>query len=340
MSEDRTQPASKHRRQLAREQGLAVHSPELTAAAGWLVALVLLSFWTRDLAGGLAGSIREALAGPPPINADPALLIAHLRSQFLAIAVPFSIIIGGFSAGSILAHQCQVRGLCAPIHLAPDPTRLWNFAGGLGLGARAGRNAWAVVKSGALIGAGAWTIRATWMDVLRSSQLEVPDLARSAGSIVHFQSIVLAAVLVGLGLVDYCLRHRRFEAMLRTTQQQQREDQQLVEGDLSLRSRRRQIADAWRGEGADLLAGASLALFGDGGLVVILAGGPPPRKIHVRSALSGGPAQRLRRAVARANLPQVDAPDLARRLGREEFAKLPIPDDLVDHLADIWPTQG
>ena len=36
MSEDRTQPPSKRRRQLAREQGQAAHSPELTAAAGWL----------------------------------------------------------------------------------------------------------------------------------------------------------------------------------------------------------------------------------------------------------------------------------------------------------------
>ena len=52
MSEDRTQPASKRRRQLAREQGQAAHSPELTAAAGWLVAVLLLGFWGGDLAGG------------------------------------------------------------------------------------------------------------------------------------------------------------------------------------------------------------------------------------------------------------------------------------------------
>ena len=40
MSEDRTQPPSKRRRQLAREQGQVAHSPELTAAAGWLVVLI------------------------------------------------------------------------------------------------------------------------------------------------------------------------------------------------------------------------------------------------------------------------------------------------------------
>jgi flagellar biosynthetic protein FlhB len=337
MSEDRTQPASKHRRQMAREQGLVVHSPELTAAAGWLVAVVLLSFHTRDLAGSLAGSIRGAMAGPTPIAAGPDELISRLRSQFLAIAVPFAIILGGFAAGSILAHQCQVRGLFAPSHVAVDPSRLWNFPGGSGLGAMIERNVWAVVKSAALIGAGIWTIRAVWGDLLRTAQLEIPDLARSAGSIMFQQAIVLAAVLAVLGLIDYFLRHRRFEAMLQTTPQQQREDQQLVEGDLSLRSRRRQIANARRGEAADILAGASLALFGDGGLVVIIAGGPPPRKVHVRSALSGEPALRLRRAVAQAKLTRVDAPALARRLGHKEFATRPIPPDLADKLAGIWP---
>ena len=42
MSEDRTQPPSKRRRQLARQQGQVAHSPELTAAGGWLAAVVLL----------------------------------------------------------------------------------------------------------------------------------------------------------------------------------------------------------------------------------------------------------------------------------------------------------
>ena len=321
MSEDRTQPASKHRRQMAREQGLVVHSPELTAAAGWLVAVVLLGTYAHDLAGGLTGLIQNAMTAPLPTTPDPSEVIGRLRSQFLAIA----------------AHQFQVRGLWTPHHIAPDFTRLWNLGGSSGLGARFERNVWGVVKSGALIGVGIWTIRTVWVDLLRSSQLEIADLARSAGSILFQQSIVLAMLLVVLGLVDYFLRHRRFEAMLQTTPQQQREDQQLVEGDLSLRSRRRQIANAWRNDGAELLAGASLALIGDGGMVVILSGGPPPRKVFVRSALSGQPATRLRRAVDHAKLPQVIAPGLARRLARKEFASMPVPVDLGVELASLWP---
>ena len=53
---------------------------------------------------------------------------------------------------------------------------------------------------------------------------------------------VLAALLVVFGMVDYARRYRRFELMLRTTPQQQREDRRLIEGDVVSRATRRQIA--------------------------------------------------------------------------------------------------
>ena len=65
-------------------------------------------------------------------------------------------------------------------------------------------------------------------------------LAQAAGQIVLHLAWVLAAVLLVLGLVDYALRYRRFEAMLRTTPQEQREDQRVMEGDPATRAQRRQ----------------------------------------------------------------------------------------------------
>lgn len=54
---------------------------------------------------------------------------------------------------------------------------------------------------------------------------------RGAGQIVLQLAWVLTAVLLVLGLVDYGLRYRRFESMLRTTTQEQREDRRVIEGD-------------------------------------------------------------------------------------------------------------
>ena len=47
MLEERTQPPSKRRRQQARQHGQVAHSPELTAAAGWLAAVLLIGSLQR-----------------------------------------------------------------------------------------------------------------------------------------------------------------------------------------------------------------------------------------------------------------------------------------------------
>ena len=105
-----------------------------------------------------------------------------------------------------------------------------------------------MVKAFVVVVASAWTIRAGWTDVLRLGGLEGPALARGAGQVVLQLAWVLAAVLLVLGLVDYGLRYRRFESMLRTTTQEQREDRRVIEGDPAARAQRRRIARTLRGD--------------------------------------------------------------------------------------------
>src|SRR5690349_14732973 len=113
MTEDRTQPPSARRRQMAREQGQAAHSPELTAAAGWLVALLLLAFSGGELVRGLVALTREALGPSPAVWIDAPALVDQVRSPVFRLAVPLGTILAGFALGALAAHQLQVRGLWA-----------------------------------------------------------------------------------------------------------------------------------------------------------------------------------------------------------------------------------
>jgi flagellar biosynthetic protein FlhB len=140
------------------------------------------------------------------------------------------------------------------------------------------------------------------------------------------------------GLVDYALRYRRFELMLRTTVQQQREDRRLVEGDVVSRANRRQLARTWRGDSPQLLAGATLVLSGANGLTLILAGGPPPRPITIRASTKGNQGMRLRRSAEALKIPQVDAPVLAQRLAKRPAAAKSLAAELIPELAAIWPS--
>jgi flagellar biosynthesis protein FlhB len=343
MSEDRTQPPSKRRRQLARDQGQAVHSPELTAAAGWLVALTLLGFWGSDLARGLVGLVREPLAGTPMLSAGPIDIVARIRWQAMAVAAPLMVIVTGFSAGAVAAHQLQVRGLWATPLIAPDPARLWNFGREGSAAAGFERMSWAVVKGVVLAAVSLWAVRAEWDAIARLSAVETSALAGAAGELVYQPALVVGAVMLVLGMADYGLRYMRFEAMLRTTPQEQREDHRVMEGDLSLRSQRRRLALAWRGDAPELLAGASLVVRGHDGLTVVLAGGPPPRRVTVRNAAQGNTGLQLERSIASARLPEVKAPGLALRLAKQaglgSRGPFEITADLLTELAAIWPSK-
>ena len=138
-----------------------------------------------------------------------------------------------------------------------------------------------------------------------------------------------------MGLVDFAIQHRRFEAMLRMTPDEHREDLKAADGDPALRGRRRRLARTMRGDAPELLAGATLAVVGASGLVVILAGGPPPRRVTIRSSANGATGRQMIRSVDAANLARLDSPPMAMALAR--LRSPAIPPELLAELASSWP---
>jgi flagellar biosynthetic protein FlhB len=276
---------------------------------------------------------------PTAMPADPAGLADRVRGVAGALAGPLGAILAAFAAGATAAHQLQVRGLWAGRLIVPDPGRLWTPGRG-GPAVRAGRAGWSAVKAAAIVAALAWAIRSGWADVVRLGSLEGAALAQAASRSVLGLGGVLAGVLAVLGLADFGLSYWRFESMLRTTPEEQREDRRVMEGDVTARAQRRRIARAWRGDAPDLLAGASLVLHGSGGLTVILSGGPPPRPARIRAAAHAAAGLRLRRSAKAARIPAVDQVELARRLAQQAAVGYPIAAELIADLAAIWPSRS
>jgi flagellar biosynthesis protein FlhB len=337
MSEDRTQPPSKRRRLMAREHGQAAHSPELTAAVGWAAAVALLGFFGDDLAVALTDLVRGSLLHPTQLAGDASAVATHVRSQVLVVFWPLAAILGGFAGAAMVAHQFQVRGLWATSQIVPDPKRLWNFAKGPGLSTQVVQFTWSVAKGIVVIAAAAWLLRAGWHDFLRQSSLDGPRLAQAAAHIVLHTSWTLAGVLLALGFVDYGLRYRRFEVMLRTSPEEQREDQRVMEGDPAARAQRQRVARSMRGDTPEVLAGAAFILKGAAGLTLVIAGGPPPRRVSVRTVAKGGAGLRLRRRAEASGLAQIEDAGVAQRLAGRPSAGSAIAAELIADLAGIWP---
>ena len=340
MSEDRTQEPSKRRRIEARERGQVARSPELTGASGLLAASALLGIWGDDLALGLVGLVREAWSGDGLVSGGSAELVAHLRRSAGMVAGPLLGILGGSVAAAVLAHQAQVGGLFAPSLLAPKASRLWSLQldedeAGSALVSKLGRGAWSVLKAVVVVGVAAWMIRSDLTALHGLGRLEPPAMAAAAGALMRSMAFALALATLALGLVDFALQYSRFEAMLRLTPDQHREDLKAADGDPGLRSRRRKQAQALRGDAPDLFAGASLAVLGASGLIIVLAGGPPPRRLTIRSSANGATGQRLHQSAGKAGLATLDAPALALALAR---LRTPVvPPELMPVLAQEWP---
>jgi flagellar biosynthetic protein FlhB len=339
-AEDRTQGPSKQRLQQAREHGHVAHSPELTAAVG-LLAATLLSIWCGDdLAAALIRLLREPLTGAPSLCADPAAVVAQLRHLAFAVAWPLAVIVAGAAAAAVAAHQAQVGGLWVPSLLTPDPTRLWTFGRGPGLAGRGSRSVWGLVKALLVVAVAVLSLSASAPSRQRLGSLEPHALAAASAAALRQFTLTLATAILSLGLFDFLLQHRRFMLFLRMTPEEHREDLRSIEGDPALRAQRRRIARTWRTGSQEVLGGAAFVLTGAAGLTLVIAGGPPPRRLSIRSIAQGAAGLRLRHLASRAQVPEVDAPVLARRLAGRRTPALPLAAEDVAALAAIWPATG
>jgi flagellar biosynthetic protein FlhB len=336
-AEDRTQAPSKLRLQQARERGMAAHSPELTGAAALLVATLMLGIVGESLATGLLTVVRGPWVDGLAITLDASATVAQLRAAAWSILGPLGLLVLGLVAAAFAAHQAQVGLLWSPALMAPDVARLCGVGGGRGLAARAGRGAWSLAKGVVVLAVATWAIRARLDDLAAVGTLDTPALARAWAEAVRGHLGALAMAALALGAVDYAMQRQRFAAMLRLTPEQSREDQKAMDGDSALRGRRIRLARAWRGDAPELLAGASFAVAGANGLIVILAG-TPSTKVTVRSAADGMTGAKLRRSAEQARVVIVDRPELARKLAR--MASKPnqrLTPELIADLAAVWP---
>ncbi len=121
---DKTQDATPHRRQQAREEGQVAKSQDLASAALLLVGLATLLWLGGPLVEMLARYATEQLGGEAWLTADPQFFTAHAQRVAYALACYVLPILGVLMFTGIAANFLQVGFLFLPEKLAPDLTRL------------------------------------------------------------------------------------------------------------------------------------------------------------------------------------------------------------------------
>jgi flagellar biosynthetic protein FlhB len=248
MAEDlghsRTEAATPRRREEARAQGRVVVSMELATGLLLLAAVGVLWFGSRGMGANLLETVRYGMVRCCVSELSPQqtkeLLTNYLMKGMQVVQVLFGLLCV-LSLG-VMVGQAGFR--IVPALAAPNWERV-NPTVGLGR----------IFSLPALLRGGMATAKATITLVLawvltkgRISQLAafnqhaLPSAVAATWKIALLLALAVAIAFTVIGAVDYLLQRMRFEASLRMTREELKEEIKREEGDPQIKARIRKLA--------------------------------------------------------------------------------------------------
>ncbi len=232
---DRTEAPTPRRREQFRREGKVAVSRDLNGAAVVITVLLLLSASGPHVARTLEDVLRDSLSLSSQ-SMQPAALLWNVERTALVALLPLLLSV---LAIAVLVNVVQI-GLPLSFHL---PSR--------GEGSRRPRFSVTNLLGGlvkiTVLGFVAWKVLWSNLGVLlASTSAEFPHFAAICLQVLLSAAIRITLVLLLFGLIDYAIQRYRLSKQLRMTRRELREELRQTEGDPALRSRRRQLAQAWR----------------------------------------------------------------------------------------------
>lgn len=243
--DERTESATGRRRMEARDQGRVARSLDLTAATGLLAALVLLNVFGGKLVWALKRVLESMLQGEFAEN--PTKMQGIEEGFWFAarlVAEALLPLLLSMAAVAIAINIYQVGWRITPDVLAFNLGKLSPFKGFRGLiDLRAGiRLAMSMAKMTLIMGIATWLIVGQASTIAGLSGLGMFDMFRLSCDMIYGLGLKLAALLLGIAVLDYSYQKWQYEKDLRMTKQEVKEEMKMMEGDPKIKQRRARVA--------------------------------------------------------------------------------------------------
>lgn len=337
---ERTEMPSGRKRSESRKQGQVARSALLSSSVGLFAGMILLMVFGASLFAGMAGIVRHALdarlSGSPTAlegvidciswaGAHAGILIAPMLSIMVVIAV--------------IVEVGQVGWEPTLEPLQPKLNKLNPFTGFGKLFSR--RN---TVKTGVsslqltgMVVIAVIIVVVEWDAILRLPVLELRPMLAELLRILWRVCIWILSVLLIIGFIDWAYHRWQLTEDLRMTKQEVKEEQKMMEGDMSLKGKRlrlaRQIA-LQQVKGA--VPKADVVVTNPTHFAVALkydADSMAAPKVVAKGA--DFLAFRIREIAAANNIPIVERPPLARALYAGVAVGKPIKPEFYEAVAEI-----
>jgi flagellar biosynthetic protein FlhB len=336
---EKTQEATPHRRQQAREQGQVARSQDLGSAV-MLIGSLSVVFWNVGPLIDLLGRYTiEQLGGRAWISADPNFVMGQWQRLLMPLAGVMLPIFGLLALLGAASGVMQVGLLFLPEKLMPDISRLDLLQGFHRLFSLAGvvRLGFGLVKV-LIIGSVAWVVLKNERDrVLGLAQLELAQIGQYLLEIVFWTSMKIGMVLFALALFDYGFQWWKQEQDLRMTTQEVREEMKNLQGDPQMIARRRAVQrQLILHRLKDTVPKADVVITNPTELAVAIQYEPKTMSAPVVVAKGAGLlAQRIRRLALEHGIPVVEKKPLAQALYKDVDLNRPIASQMYAAVAEV-----
>jgi len=336
---EKSQDATPHRRQQAREEGQVAKSQDLGSAVILVLGLMALMMVGSDLVQYLAQYMQRQLGQPPLLVGDANLAMFQWDAAISPLARHLLPILGLLLLGAVLVDLSQVGFLFLPEKLAPDLTRLdplqalrrmfslnnlMRLVFGLGK--------LAVVAS--VAGVAVYSRRE---QIVGLAALSLPEIAAYMAQLLLWTAMKIAIALLVLALLDYGYQRLRYERDLRMTSQEVREEMKNLEGNPNVIARRKAVQRQLALHRlSSAVPKADVVVTNPTELAVAIQYDPLKMAAPIVVAKGAGLlAQRIRQLALEHGIPIVEKKPLAQALYREVDVDHPIPSDKFAAVAEI-----
>ena len=338
-SGDKTQDATPHRRQQAREQGQVAFSQDLGSAAVLVVGVLLLKWWGAGIMEAAGKLMRYQLGTVTTLPSQQGDILVQAYATVQMVGLAMLPVLGLLALASVFSSVFQIGFLFVPQRLQPDISRLSILNGVKRIFSLSGlmRLSFGMFKVTIVAVVAGIVLYQKSDQVLLASSLSVSQLGLLIINTALNTALWVGVALFLLALLDYAFQRWKHEQDLKMTRQEVQDEMKNLQGDPQVIARRkavqRQLALNRMG---DVVPKADVVVTNPTELAVAIQYDPEKMKAPIVVAKGAGLiAQRIRKLALEHNVPVVERKPLARLLYKEVEINHPVPDESYAAVAEV-----
>lgn len=337
--EERTESATPRRREEARERGHVARSPDLSSAVILLAAVIALNFLGKDLIGALMSITKSIFADMSTVDLNRDNIYVYLLTYSYVVFksfLPFLIVILVFAVG---INILQVGFIFTPVPMTLDVERLNPIEGIKRMFSLRGviRLSAGLFKIAAIGCVVVWTVWSERFNLFGLVDMVFQDIANYLASVSILLAMRVALVLLVLAILEYGYQRWQYEADLKMSKPELKEELKRFEGDPKIRERRRSIQRQLAMQRMmKQVPKATVVITNPTEIAVALRYEVGEMDAPVVVAKGKGYiAEKIRNLAAENDIPIIERPPLARALYKMVEVGQIIPSDLYAAVAEV-----